>query len=125
MAGAPLEVVQDLWSAFGLGGIPATLERADHDVEWAPFSAAGLVLRGHHELLAWSEATEKAGRFLNAHPYAFDRRGNDILVSGHLRLVDRHGIENHELHWVYRFENGRLWRAESHPSRAAALAATG
>jgi hypothetical protein len=114
----PVETVRELWTAFTQGGVHAAIGLAPADVEWVPYSAGGRVLRGH-EVIAWAEQSARSGERLEAHAYAFDRRGEHVLVSGHLRFA----ADRRDVHWVYFFSGGRLRRAESFPSREEALAA--
>ena len=121
--GDPVEVVRRLWAAFARGGVEEAVALVADDVEWAPHSADGVVLRGRDELAEWARAFAASGRRIEAHPYAFDRRDDCVVVSGFLRVTDGDEVTERHMHWMYRFGERGLARAEAHTSREAALSA--
>lgn len=123
MTRAPVEVIEELWAAFGRGGIAAMLELVDEEVDWMPSAAGGRVLRGHDELLAWARSLQPGERILNAHVYALEQRGESVLVAGHLRIERGSEVVARQMHWLYTFSGGRLRRAEAFATREEALAA--
>ena len=116
------QAVHRLWRAFVTGGLPRVLDLVDDDVVWAPASADGLVLRGRDELLAWSEDNRRRGRRVDAQIYALEQRGDAVVVAAHLRIRENGGEALRQVHWVYRFADGRLRRAEAFATREEALA---
>ncbi len=115
--------VERLWRAFVTGGLADALDLVDDDVEWAPATAEGLVLHGRDELLAWSEENRLRGRRLDAQIYALEQRGDAVVVAAHLRVSENGAESLHQVHWVYRFTDGRLRRADAFATREEALAA--
>jgi ketosteroid isomerase-like protein len=116
-----VEFVRSLWEAVDEGGLEAALALTDPDVEWAPHPAAGRVLRTK-ELLSFLKEYEGERELLKATPYSISAHGDMVLASGSFRLHGQGGqISEFQIHWVSEFEHGRLVRARSYASEAAAL----
>jgi ketosteroid isomerase-like protein len=119
------KTVERLWRAFVDGGVPSVIELVDEDVVWVPASAEGQVLRGREALLAWDRENRRRGRRVDAHVYALEQRGEAVLVAARVRVREAERQVARQVHWLYRFSEGRLRRAESFDSREEALAALG
>jgi ketosteroid isomerase-like protein len=117
------KTVERLWQAFRGGGVHDVLELVDEDVVWIPASADGRVLRGRDALLAWDRENRRRGRLVDAHVYALEQRGDAVLVAARVRVREHGAQVVRQAHWLYRFADGRLRRAESYESREAALSA--
>jgi ketosteroid isomerase-like protein len=116
------KTVERLWRAFVDGGIAQVVELVDEDVVWMPASAGGRVLSGRDALLAWDEENRRSGRRVDAHVYALEQRGDAVVVAAQVRVREPEGETARQAHWLFRFCDGRLRRAESFDSREAALA---
>jgi ketosteroid isomerase-like protein len=117
------KTVERLWRAFVEGGVADVVELVDDEVVWIPRTADGRALRGRDALLGWEEENRRRGRRVDAHVYALEQRGDAVLVAARLRVRERDRYIDRQVHWLYRFSDGRLRRAESFDSREAALAA--
>jgi ketosteroid isomerase-like protein len=116
--------VRRLWDAFADGGVDAVLEIADPDVEWSLYGTSGEVVRGHEGLRRYMEAVAERGDEIDASVYTYEAVGDDaVLCSGHVRLRKANGMTDTQLHWLYRFRDGRLTRFEAFETRDQALKA--
>jgi ketosteroid isomerase-like protein len=119
-------VVRRLWDAFAEGGVEAVLEIADPDVEWSLYGTSGQVVRGHEGLRQYMADVAARGDEIDASAYTFEPVGDDaVLVSGHVRMRTPEGMTDTQLHWVYRFREGRLVRFDAYQTREEALRAAG
>jgi len=123
MARTPDELVKELWTAFSEEGVEGLIAKVDPGVEWVPHRAKGRVLRGPDELRAYFADLRRRGEVIEVAPYSFETRGEAVLVSGHVRMRGTDGITDSQVHWVYRFDAGRLVRAEAYAAREDALKA--
>jgi ketosteroid isomerase-like protein len=119
-----LKFVRALWAAIPDGGLEAALELTDPDVEWRPHAAGGRVLTSE-ELLRFFSEFQGERQLLEATPYAFYAHGDLVLASGSFRLVGRESIVEFQIHFVYEFEDGKLFRGTTYATRNEALAAMG
>ena len=116
--------VRRLWEAFAEGGVEAVLEIADPEVEWSLFGTGGEVVRGHEGLRNYMADEAARGNEIDASAYTFEAVGDDaVLVSGHVRMRTPEGMTDTQLHWVYRFRQGRLVRFDAYQTRDEALRA--
>jgi ketosteroid isomerase-like protein len=116
-------MVQELWSAFEERGVAGVMERAGDDVVWRPGLAEGASLRGRKEALDFFAKQQREGVTVQARPYRFEQHGPCVIVTGSLRVREHGGFSESSRVWLYRFEEGRLTRAEHYSTRAEALAA--
>jgi ketosteroid isomerase-like protein len=119
-----IRTVRALWAVIADGGLEAALELTDPDVEWRPHAAGGRVLTSA-ELLQFFEQFQGERHLLEATPYAFYPHGDLVLASGSFRLMGPDTMAEFQIHFVYEFEDGRLLRAATYPTRKEALAAMG
>jgi ketosteroid isomerase-like protein len=118
--------VRRMWKAFADGGVDAVLEIADPDVEWSLFGTAGKVVRGHDGLRRYMEDVAARGDEIDAGAYTYEAAGeNCVICSGHVRFRTAAEMTDTQLHWLYRFRDGRLVRFDAFQSREAALKAAG
>jgi anti-sigma B factor antagonist len=118
---SPVQVVRELWEAYGAGGADAMLAAAGEDVVWQPYVTPGRIYRTTAELRAALVALEEKGVRYEARLQDLEEHGNVVLVSGTVR-IDRSGeVEERQAHWAYHFREGRLWRQSTHASREDAL----
>jgi len=118
-----LAFVRALWRAFETGGVAEMLALAHPDVEWSPSLADGAVLRGRDQVVAFMARREAEGLTTEAEVTSFEQRGAYVLAHGSLRVHDGRGFAESHRSWRYRFEGGRLIRADAFACREAALAA--
>jgi ketosteroid isomerase-like protein len=112
--------------AFADGGLDAVLELADPDVEWSLFGTSGEVVRGHDGLRRYMEDVAARGDEIDAGAYTYEPVGeNCVICSGHVRFRTPSGMTDTQLHWLYRFRNGRLVRFDAFETRDGAVKAAG
>lgn len=117
-------VVRRMWDAFAEGGVDAVLEIADPDVEWSLFGTSGEVLRGHEGLRRYMTEVAARGDQIDADVYTYEAVGDDaVICSGHVRFRTPQGMTDTQLHWLYRFSQGRLVRFDAYQTREQALRA--
>jgi ketosteroid isomerase-like protein len=116
--------VRRLWDAFGEGGVDAVLDVVDPDVEWSLFGTGGEVVRGHEGLREYMTRVAARGDEIDASVYDYEEIDDDhVLASGHVRFRSPTGMSDTQLHWLYRFRDGRLVRFDAYQTRAEALEA--
>jgi ketosteroid isomerase-like protein len=118
-----LRVVKDFWRVFESEGLLASLDRmlehAHEDIELRPFVGDGRVFRGPNEIREFMRQELAEGATLHVAPWNFEEDGDDVVVSGSLRIQRRDGsIADSQLRWTYTFRDGRLAAASSGPLAA-------
>ena len=118
-----IRFVRRIWEAIRESGIEAGLELTP-GVEWRPHAAGGQVLTSE-EALSFMTEFQGERELLEVLPYSYHAWGDFVLASGSFRLRAPGRISEFQIHWVYEFEDGKLRRAASYPTRAEALEAIG
>ncbi|HEX2233046.1 MAG TPA: nuclear transport factor 2 family protein [Thermoleophilaceae bacterium] len=118
-----LRIVKDLWEVLESDGLQASLERmlehAHEDIELRPYMAEGRVLRGVEEIRAFMQQELAEGATIQASPWSFEEVGDDVIVSGSVRIRRRDSsIADAQVRWTYTFRDGRLAAASSAPLAA-------
>ncbi len=116
-----VRTVRRWFALFAAGDHDALFADMPDDVVWEPYGAERPLVgtaavreyfAGHPE-----QRTE-------AHPYSFEQLGQNVLVSGSLRVAEAGELVELQLAWLYVFdEAGRLRRAKHFGSVAEARAA--
>jgi ketosteroid isomerase-like protein len=117
-----VRLVRRLWEAVDESGLEVALQLTDPDVEWVPHAAEGRVLTSR-ELLEFFGEFQGEQHIVEARLYSVDAEGDAVLASGSFRLKGGGGISDFQIHFVYEFEEGRLVRGSTYPTRADALEA--
>jgi hypothetical protein len=118
-----IRFVRRIWEAIREGGIEAGLELTP-GVEWRPHAAGGSVLTSE-EALRFLSDFQGERELLDVLPYSYHSHERFVLASGSFRLRGPGRISEFQIHWVYEFEDDKLRRATSYPTRAEALEAMG
>ena len=118
-----LRQVKDWWQVFENDGLLAGLElmlaNAHEDIELRPFVGDGRVFRGADEIREFMRTEIAGGATLSGTPWNFEEIGDEVVVSGSLRVQRRDGsIADSQLRWTYTFRDGRLAEASSGPLAA-------
>jgi ketosteroid isomerase-like protein len=119
-----LKVVKELFRAFLDEGVDATMQkllRHSHEgTEFRLYSAAGRVLRGPGELREFFDQQAAEGTELSLRLGGFKERGDEVVVSGSVRLVrPTGGFAESQVCWFCRFrEDGVLDSAHWGPRTA-------
>jgi hypothetical protein len=118
-----LRIVKEFWEVLESEGLLASTERmlehAHEDIELRTYMAEGRVLRGADEIRKFIQAELADGATLHASPWNFEEDGDNVIVSGSLRIQRRDAsIADAQLRWTYTFGEGRLAAASSAPLAA-------
>ena len=117
--------MKELWEATQEGGAEAALALAEPQVEWIFHVADGRTFRSQ-ELLDFLNRFEGDREILYGRPYSVQEHDGQVLSSGSFRLTGPTGITEHQIHFVAEFDDdGKLVRATSFPTFAAAAVAAG
>lgn len=112
-----------MWHSYTSDGLDAFLAHCGDDVEWVPHGAGGRVLHGSEELRAFYAASAALGERREPTIYSVEEFGENVLLTGALRVVRRGQLTESQLAWIYHFRDGRLRSATSYATRAEALRA--
>jgi ketosteroid isomerase-like protein len=70
------------------------------------------VLHGRDEVRSFFREAEEAGRLVSVRPRTFAEDGDEIVVSGSMRVGrPGGGFAESQIRWIYRFRDGRLEEA--------------
>jgi ketosteroid isomerase-like protein len=120
----PASIVRELWACFNRGGIDQMLEMVHEDAEWHTYRGPEGVYRGHDGIRRYYADVAADVTDATATEYTVRELCDAIVVSGSLQTVDHSGlIAQHQIHWVYWLEDGKVRRAASLPRREQAEAA--
>jgi ketosteroid isomerase-like protein len=119
-----VRLVRRLWEAVAEDGLDAGLRLTDPNVEWVPHAAGGRVLTSK-ELLDFFAEFQGERHIVEARLYSVGAEGDVVVASGSFRLKGGGGISDFQIHFVYEFEDDRLVRGTTYPTRAEALDAIG
>jgi ketosteroid isomerase-like protein len=115
-----VRLVRRIWEAVEENGLQAALKLTDPDVQWVPHAAGGRVLTSK-ELLDFFDEFQGERHIVEARLYSVGPEGDAILASGSFRLKGGGGISDFQIHFVYEFEDDRLVRGTTYPTRAEAV----
>lgn len=118
-------VVRRMWQAYHEQGLRGIMAFAAPDAEWRPYSAHGRVFHGNAEYSAYIEEMEQRLEVVEAQLGELHAQGDCVVVSGRLRIRGPDGLEDNPMHWVHRFEDGRIVLTTSYPNVDTALEAAG
>jgi ketosteroid isomerase-like protein len=119
-----LQAVKEIWDALereGMcGGMEAMLARSHEDVELRPYFAEGRTLSGATEIREFFHEGQAAGVSVHASPWSFEDTGDDVTVTGSVRVQRPGGsIADAQLCWTYVFRDGLICQAAFAPLAAA------
>jgi ketosteroid isomerase-like protein len=117
-----LRIVKDFWQVLESEGLLASMERmlehSHEDVELRPYMADGRVFHGVEEIREFMQQELARGATLSASPWSFEEVGNNVIVSGSVRVQRPDSIADAQLRWTYTFRDGRVAVASSAPLAA-------
>lgn len=118
-----VQAIKEAFRAFIEEGVSAGVEallRVSHpDCLLRPYSAGGRVLHGHEEARAHFSEAMASGMSITVHPRSFECRGDEVVVSGSMRLArPSGGFAETQIRWVYRFRDGLVEEATWGPRQA-------
>jgi hypothetical protein len=118
-----MDTVKEIWAVLERDGLAASTEallaHCHEDAELRPYSAEGLTLRGVAEIRDFIEDRAAAGGSVHARPWRFEERGEQVVVTGSLRLQRADGsIADAQLRWCYTFHGDLIAHAEFAPLAA-------
>ncbi len=119
-----LRVIKQVWDRLDHEGLAASIEamipHCADDVVFRPHAAGERALHGVGELREfWSDLAASGAR-VEATAYEFHEEGDDVVVTGWLRLAREAGaLADAQRRWVYKFENGKITSATAGPLHGA------
>ena len=119
-----MNAVKQVWMTMErdgmIAGIEALLALSHPDVELSPYFADGRTLRGADEVREFFSERRASGANLHASPWRFEEHGDDVIVSGSIRVHrDDGSIADAQLSWCYSFRGDRIANARFAPLEAA------
>jgi ketosteroid isomerase-like protein len=119
-----LQAVKEIWTALereGMcGGMEAMLARSYEDVEMRPYFAEGRTLTGATEIREFYLERQAAGASVHASPWSFEETGDDVTVTGSVRVQRADGsIADAQVCWTYVFRDGLICQAAFAPLASA------
>lgn len=119
-----IEITKDLWALFeelGFdGGIEAFFDRCRPDAVFEPQTGANQTFEGVAAYRAHLEANREAGTVTEAEADSFESDGDEVRVSGWLRIKRADGsFADAILCWIYTFdESGMITRFRAVPHKS-------
>jgi ketosteroid isomerase-like protein len=124
-----VRTVRRWFALFAAGDLDTLFAEVPDDVVWEPYGA-DRPLVGTDAVRAYF--AQRPAQRSQAHPYSYEQIGQNVLVSGSLRVAEAGELVELQLAWLYLFDDtGRLRRARHFVSvsearaEATALAAGG
>lgn len=119
-----MRFIKEAFRAFSedgvLAGVDSLLARVHRDAIFAPYSAGNQELHGPDEVRAFFRETVEAGASMTVRALAFEEHGDEVVVSGSIRLVHAGGgFAESQVRWTYRFRDGRVAEARWGPRHEA------
>ena len=125
-----VQVVQDLYGAFGRGDMPAILDLLDEDVDWffngsreeIPFAGRR---RGHQEMIEFFQIIGETCEVLEFGPSEIKAMDDQVLVLGRERVRVRKTGRVFESEWAHLFkvDQGRVCQLREYNDTAPIAAA--
>lgn len=118
--GANLRAIKEAFRAFADGGaiagVEALLRISHHNCRFSPPDAAGRVLEGREQVLAFYREAAAGGTSISVRPRSFTEEGDEIVVSGSMRVIRSEGsFAESQVRWIYRFRDGLVEEASWSP----------
>jgi ketosteroid isomerase-like protein len=118
--GTNLRAIEEAFRTFtdvgAMAGVEALLLISHHDCRFAPPGAAGRVLEGREEVLAYYEEAAAGGTSISVRPRSFTEHGDEVEVSGSMRVIRSEGsFAESQVRWIYRFRDGLIEEARWSP----------
>lgn len=111
-----IEVVRQLYSAFGDRDIPGILSLLSPDVEWGepenPYNPAAGTRRGHSGFMEWVQIGSQSEEILSLEPQEFLANGDSVAVVGHTRCRAKTTGKTYDTDFVHlaTFKEGKVVR---------------
>jgi ketosteroid isomerase-like protein len=127
-----VQLVQQVYEAFGRGDIAAIVARLCDDVEWeTPFARDAVPIggrwRGHEEVVQFYAKIGENLEFLQFEPREFIAQGDRVVVLGFSRIRVKPTGRTLESEWVmvWGLREGKVAKFREYADTAAALVAFG
>jgi ketosteroid isomerase-like protein len=113
-------LIKDAFRALADGGlqagVDALLSCAHEDCLFRPFTAGERTLHGRSEVHAFFRDVLSTGQEMSVRPTSFEEAGDEIRVSGSMRLLrPTGGFAESQVRWTYRFRDGLVEEAHWGP----------
>lgn len=121
---ANLLAVKEIFRAFAeegvVAGVESLLGSAHEDCVFRPYLAGGRVLRGREAARTFFRDAVEAGTGLTLRPQAFEERGDEVVVTGSVRVQrPAGGFAESQIRWIHRFSDGLVVDARWAPRDGA------
>lgn len=118
-----LQTVKGFWDVLESDGLLASMElmfeHCHEDVELRPYVGGGRVFRGIEQAREFFRQQQAEGATLHASPWSFEEVGDDVVVSGSIRVQRSDGsIADAQVRWTYTFRDSRVASVSSAPLAA-------
>jgi ketosteroid isomerase-like protein len=115
-----MDAVKEIWAVLEREGPAASTEAflacCHDDAEVRAYVAEERTLRGATEIREFAASHAAAGDSVHITPWSFEELGQDVVVTGSLRLQRADGsIADAQLRWCYTFRGDRIAQAEFAP----------
>lgn len=119
-----MRTIKDVWRAFERdgsdAGLAALIVVCADDVELRPYAAHGGVLRGKAALRRFWHDLDAAGGWLRVGAYDFDEDGDEVVVTGWVRVSrEGGGLSDAQVRWIFTIRDGTILRAVAEPLTSA------
>ena len=117
-----LRTVKGFWDMLESDGLLASMElvfeHCHEDVEFRPYVGGGRVFHGIEDVREFVRQQLAEGATLHASPWSFEEVGDDVVVSGSIRVQRSGSIADAQVRWTYAFRDGRVASVSSAPLAA-------
>jgi ketosteroid isomerase-like protein len=120
-----VEIVREMWQAYGREGLEGILRFAAPDAEWRPYSAGGQVFHTTAEYRSYIEQMADHQEIVEATMFELYADRDWVVVSGRLRLRGPDGMIDNPMHWAHRLDGGKLVFTASFPDLDDAMETAG
>lgn len=97
-------------------GVDALLSYAHEDCLFCPYAAGNRELHGREEARAFFSEAVEAGVTMTVRPQTFEEHGDEIVVSGSVRVQrPAGGFAESQIRWIYCFRDGLIAHAHWGP----------
>jgi ketosteroid isomerase-like protein len=113
----PVALVRLAWDTAGRDGVPALLAFAAEDIAWVPLLDRERVLRGRAAVAGFARELSRLETEVTVSGDTFEAVGDDVIVSGRVRVYSRNGHYDEPMHWRVAVRDGSIARIASARAR--------
>ena len=109
----PVALVRLAWDTAERDGVPALLAFAAEEIAWIPLLARARTLRGHAAVAGFARELSRSETEVTVSGDAFEADGDDVIVTGRVRVYSRNGHYDEPMHWRVAVRDGSIARIAS------------